>query len=70
MGGCWSTSDANDETEVKNKACHKRWEHNAPGVAEAIVLLELVEVQKEEEGTQKKEEHQLMLTIERHAIDQ
>ena len=23
---------------------HKRWEHNAPGVAEVIVLLELVEV--------------------------
>ena len=44
MGGCCTMSDANDEKEVKNKTCHKRWEHNLPGVAEEMVLLELVEV--------------------------
>ena len=29
---------------MKNKTCHKRWEHDAPGAAESIVLLKLVDV--------------------------
>ena len=43
MGGCWIISDENKSFQQKHELYHKEWIDNNSGVAEAIVLLQLLE---------------------------
>lgn len=42
MGGCWIIANAAKSVKKENVICHKEWEDNSSGVAEVIVLLELL----------------------------
>ena len=44
MGGYWIISNENKSFKKENELYHKRWIENNSGVAEVIVLLELLEV--------------------------
>ena len=44
MGGVWIITDTEKKFEVCNELHHKKWEDNTSGVAEVIVLLELITV--------------------------
>jgi hypothetical protein len=44
MGGCWILEDLDKRFRKENIIYHKQWEDNSPGIAEVIVLLELLEM--------------------------
>ena len=44
MGGVWMLTDTKRTFEISNELYHKRWGDNTPGVAEFLVLLELITV--------------------------
>jgi hypothetical protein len=44
MGGCWILEDREKSVRKEHTIYHKQWEDNSSGIAEVMVLLELLEV--------------------------
>ena len=42
MEGHWILTDKEKTIRIEKKLCHKKWENNTSGIAETIVLLELI----------------------------